>query len=124
MQVYNSHEEYLYNMFTYTSSEAKRLWKRTIKEQWNYECAYCGSEEQLTIDHVTPQSKGGTDFSINAVCCCRSCNQSKGHIPLEEWYKKQSFFSQSKLQKIKEWIAGNTAKPQLYTYGKRTNKVI
>lgn len=124
MPLYKSHTEYLYNMYTYTSSEARRLWRKTIKEEWNYECAYCGSKNELTIDHVVPQSKGGSDFSTNAVCCCNSCNQSKAHTPLEEWYKKQSFFSETKLKKIKEWTAGEIAKPQLYTYGKRTNKLI
>lgn len=124
MVLYNSPSEYLYHMYTCTSSEAKRLWRKTIKEKWDYKCAYCESSEELTIDHVVPQSKGGSDFTTNTVCCCKNCNQSKGHTPVEEWYRKQSFFSEQKLNKIKEWTAGETAKPQLYTYGKRTNKLI
>lgn len=39
----------------------------------------------LTVDHLIPQSKGGT-FSINnLVPCCRQCNSMKGDSELPEW---------------------------------------
>src|SRR5210317_1986733 len=65
-----SPEEYLFNLHTTSHSEAKRLWRKQIKESWNHKCAYCGSEEDLTLDHVIPQSKGGLDITRNVVCCC------------------------------------------------------
>jgi len=79
MDLLHSPSEYLFNLRTTSSSEAKRLWRKEIKEKWENQCAYCGSKENLTIDHIIPQSKGGTDFTKNVVCCCHSCNQSKGH---------------------------------------------
>ena len=44
-------------------------------------CQYCGNtfpEHKLTLDHVTPRSKGGPKTWENIVTCCKSCNQKKG----------------------------------------------
>ncbi len=37
----------------------------------------CGSEDKLTVDHLIPISKGGTDEASNMVACCTQCNSSK-----------------------------------------------
>jgi CRISPR/Cas system Type II protein with McrA/HNH and RuvC-like nuclease domain len=50
-------------------------------------CAYCGDEfssSQLTIDHVHPKSRGGTNQWTNCVTACRSCNHRKGNRTPEE----------------------------------------
>ena len=70
MRVLSSPQHYLFNLETTNSQEAKRLWRRKIKESWDYECAYCGSDNHITIDHIVPRSKGGADFTKNVVCCC------------------------------------------------------
>ncbi len=44
-------------------------------------CLYCGDRfrtSQLTRDHVTPISRGGTDEWANVVTACRRCNNHKG----------------------------------------------
>lgn len=50
-------------------------------------CQYCGStpgKSKLTIDHVTPRSKGGQHIWTNLVAACKRCNQKKGaHTPTE-----------------------------------------
>ena len=43
-----------------------------------YRCAHCGAYEDLTIDHIMPLSKGGTDDLDNLRLLCRACNSSKG----------------------------------------------
>jgi hypothetical protein len=63
-----SPQDYLFNLQTTSSSEAKRLWRKQIKESWNHKCAYCDSEENLTLDHIIPQCKGGLDITRNVVC--------------------------------------------------------
>ena len=93
MKLLSSPRQYLFNLKTTSSAEALRMWRRNVKEKWNYKCAYCGSGKNLTIDHVVPRCKGGTDFTKNVVCCCHSCNQSKSHSPWEEWYFSQDFFN-------------------------------
>jgi len=55
MPLYNSPQAYVFNLQTTSSAEAKRMWRRKIKEEWDLKCAYCGSEEELTIDHVVPK---------------------------------------------------------------------
>jgi hypothetical protein len=44
-------------------------------------CQYCLNRypvSDLTIDHVHPRSKGGTDDHSNRVLACRPCNSRKG----------------------------------------------
>jgi uncharacterized protein YihD (DUF1040 family) len=50
-----------------------------------FKCVYCGSRENLTLDHVIPQSKDGSHDPENLATCCSSCNSSKGAKSLEEW---------------------------------------
>ena len=120
MEILSTPHHYLFNLETLSSSEAKKLWRRKIKERWDYECAYCGSTKNLTIDHVVPRSKGGTDFTKNVVCCCHDCNQSKSHTPWEDWYFSQEFFSMKRHNKINEWM--EPAPPQnLFAYRPRRN---
>ena len=74
-------DHYLSNLIAMTSSEAKRLWRRSIKEHFDYTCIYCGKSydlSMLSIDHVHPRSRGGKDVASNAVCACTRCNQEKG----------------------------------------------
>jgi endonuclease I len=46
-------------------------------------CAYCGAGieqcDRLTLDHLKPHSKGGTNAPTNLVTCCLSCNSSRGN---------------------------------------------
>ena len=83
-------EHYLQNLIVMTSSDAKRLWRKSIKEANNYECIYCGEkhyEHDLTIDHVHPRTMGGNDITSNCVPACRSCNQSKGSTNWLTWFR-------------------------------------
>lgn len=42
------------------------------------QCAHCGEEDNLSIDHIRPISKGGSDDLDNLQILCRSCNSRKG----------------------------------------------
>ena len=71
------------------------------------ECCYCGCtpkrNQRLTRDHLLPISKGGTTTQDNIVPACSSCNSSKGAEDFKDWFFKQSFFSQERLNKIFKW---------------------
>ena len=41
-------------------------------------CVVCGSTDRLTIDHIVPVSKGGTNDIDNLQSMCQPCNSSKG----------------------------------------------
>ena len=43
-----------------------------------FQCAYCGSPEDLTFDHVIPRSRGGRTSWDNIVAACSPCNLKKG----------------------------------------------
>jgi DNA-directed RNA polymerase subunit RPC12/RpoP len=58
--------------------------RNLIYKRDNYECQYCGSKKNLTIDHVKPRSKGGNDTWTNLVTACSSCNVKKGSKTLKE----------------------------------------
>jgi 5-methylcytosine-specific restriction endonuclease McrA len=113
-------KEYIFNLHTTSSSEAKRLWRKHIKDSWENKCAYCGSEDNLTIDHIIPQSKGGADFTKNVVCCCHNCNQSKGHEHWKLWYVQQDFYSEERFDKIEEWMKPDPP-TNLFAYRPRRN---
>jgi hypothetical protein len=49
-------------------------------------CNYCGSRDYLSIDHLIPKAKSGSDTADNMVWACRSCNSAKGDIDLLDWY--------------------------------------
>lgn len=119
--VYNSPDEYLYNLEVSTSSEAKRLWKKSIKKEWNEKCAYCNSEEDLTIDHIIPQSKGGKNTKNNVVCACKSCNLQKGYTHWEDWFKSQEFFTVERMSDILEWMKEDNSSPYVVYRPRRNN---
>lgn len=57
-------------------------------EEYNYRCAYCGCElntETITIDHVIPIVRGGTNYIDNLVPACCSCNSRKHTKTAEEY---------------------------------------
>lgn len=57
---------------------ARRDRSRVLQRD-GFACRYCGARANpMTIDHVLPISKGGTNDLRNLVSCCMSCNSRKG----------------------------------------------
>lgn len=65
----------------------RRLTLFDLAKIHGYICQYCLKKHplsDLTIDHVTPKSKGGQDNHENRVLSCGRCNRDKAaHMP---WY--------------------------------------
>lgn len=56
--------------------------RRQLAEEANYRCGYCLSEETfmgvpLTIDHIVPLARGGSNRRENLWLACRQCNEIK-----------------------------------------------
>ena len=67
-------------------------WSSSIRE-WIKEneqrdiCNYCGKkEENLTIEHILPLSRGGPDHPDNTVWICKECNLKKSSKRLYEFF--------------------------------------
>ena len=61
-----------------------RVNRRGVFRRDKYECVYCGSSKELTIDHVIPRSRGGKNSWTNLVTCCQKCNLKKGNKTPDE----------------------------------------
>lgn len=73
--------------FHQTIYKVPRCTKKRIHIRDGYVCAYCGKKckkEQLTVDHIHPESLGGKLTWINSVTSCRRCNNKKANKTLEE----------------------------------------
>jgi hypothetical protein len=67
--------------------EKVTLNKWTLFARDRHVCAYCAGrfpEDELTMEHVTPLSRGGRQAWMNLVTACRGCNHRKGSRTPEE----------------------------------------
>lgn len=58
--------------------------RKNVHIRDHYMCQYCGSHENLTLDHVHPVSRGGKSNWENVVTACYRCNSKKGNKTPEE----------------------------------------
>jgi 5-methylcytosine-specific restriction endonuclease McrA len=61
--------------------------RKNLYRRDSFTCQYCGKRpgaEDLTIDHVTPRSRGGRTSWENCVLACVECNKQKANRPPEE----------------------------------------
>lgn len=65
-----------------TDRERRAHISRTIRAEVyrrdGHACVECGTDEHLSLDHIFPWSKGGSDEIENLRTLCRSCNSRKG----------------------------------------------
>jgi 5-methylcytosine-specific restriction endonuclease McrA len=52
--------------------------RQAVLEKSGYKCVYCGSLENLQVDHITPVARGGSDDISNLQTLCSRCNSNKG----------------------------------------------
>ncbi len=51
--------------------------RKAVLEKYDSTCAYCGSREKPTIDHIVSLIDGGTNDIDNLQVLCHGCNASK-----------------------------------------------
>jgi len=75
------------------------------KMYFNNRCAYCNSDDNITIDHIIPFSKKGRNIRGNIVPSCMNCNVSKSNKDYSLWYKEQKFYSEDNYNRIIKYIS-------------------
>lgn len=84
------------NLFRWNQSEAKRkatklnngifeISDKEIINLYNTPCAYCGSTNNISLDHIVPLSRGGSHSIGNLISACMPCNLSKNSKTIMEW---------------------------------------
>ena len=59
-----------------------------LAEAQNWKCCFCGcymdhipgKKTSVTVEHVLPKSKGGTDDPSNLAASCHTCNNNRGNL--------------------------------------------
>ena len=120
----NCEQDLLVNLIELSPRNARRKFRQSIFESWEWKCAYCDKDldaKSATIDHIVPKFKGGHNVKSNMICSCSKCNRSKGSVLLEDWYNpSNSHYSEERLGKIKHWIEDNSAPIKLVSSDKAT----
>jgi 5-methylcytosine-specific restriction endonuclease McrA len=72
-----------------------------VFERDDYRCVYCGQRfaaDELSVDHVEPQVRGGDQSSGNLVTACRGCNTLKGHRRVSQFLRENPTARENFLQ--------------------------
>lgn len=59
--------------------------RQLVRQRAQFLCEYCHSPEAIspdrfTLDHIQPQSKGGTDSLNNLALSCHRCNERRSNV--------------------------------------------
>jgi hypothetical protein len=73
--------------------KANEVRKEANKLRWfvfkrdGFKCQKCRKQEDLSLDHIVPVSKGGKTESKNLQTLCENCNTKKSNYIKDEKYK-------------------------------------
>jgi len=106
------HKLYQQNHRQHDITEAE--WRSCLKV-FDNTCAYCGLPYKqhivkrmgkyiiMNFHKEHSDDKGYNDLR-NALPACKSCNSRKHDSDMEEWYRRQKFFSEERYNKIIWWL--------------------
>lgn len=106
IKLYKKHNARMNFMRSLEYSFSLEQWEE-CKKYFNHRCAYCGDEVKLTKDHYIPVVLGGIFTKDNIIPACITCNKSKQQKIFDEWYPKQSFYNEDRLNRIKIYLELN-----------------
>ena len=101
--MFNSEQEPLALLIELTPKLAKKRYRQSIYDAWDCKCGYCG-DDATSLDHIIPRFRSGSSNRNNLIPACRRCNTSKASSLITDWYQKQDFFSQARMDRINAWV--------------------
>ncbi len=107
LPLFDRPQDYVHNLITMKSSDAKRLHRQAILEKWDNHCCYCAAKfppEQLTLDHIRPKRRGGSSFTNNLAPSCAPCNRKKGTSNWVDFMRSTFGCQPEREQLIYSWI--------------------
>ena len=97
--------------------------KEYLLEKYGHTCQYCGGasgDDVLEWEHMVSKRNGGTDKVSNSALACRTCNQQKDSLNLNQWLDKlksapkPSELNQKRIALITQFLEGNPLKSKNY----------
>ncbi|MCI0709765.1 MAG: RNA-guided endonuclease IscB [Chloroflexi bacterium] len=90
-----------------------------LLEKWGRQCAYCGKTSvPLEVEHIVPQTRGGSQRVPNLTIACEPCNRKKGNQTAAE-FGYPEIQAQAK-QPLKDAAVVNATRRTLYEQLKAT----
>lgn len=111
--MFSCEQEPLALLIELTPKLAKKRYRQSIYEAWDNKCGYCG-DEATSLDHIIPRFRSGSSNRNNLLPACRRCNTSKASHLINDWYAKQDFFSQAKMDRINAWVRNEPTEVCIY----------
>lgn len=106
--MFHTESDLLANLIVLSPKLARKRFRESIFESWNWQCAYCDrslSDRDATIDHIIPKHKGGHSTRNNLACSCSNCNRAKGSQNVFDYLNPtHTHYSEQRLDKIKKWM--------------------
>jgi len=102
--MFSCEQEPLSLLIELTPKLAKKRYRQSIYEAWDYRCGYCG-DHATSLDHIVPRFRSGSSYRNNLIPACRRCNTNKASAKMEDWYRQQIYFNEEHLVKIQAWMS-------------------
>lgn len=93
-KAWNEANKQRYNLHVATShikrkiakeSKSYKILDKEFRKLYASPCAFCGSTDKITMDHIIPISRSGNHSIGNLQPLCRSCNSSKNNRLVSEY---------------------------------------
>ena len=89
--------------------------RQRVLERDGLNCVYCDedlSDAEIHMDHVIPESKGGTTDYNNLQVTCRKCNLAKGVLTESEFENRLRVRATNILNRLGTWYPGRESNSQ------------
>jgi len=113
-----SENDLLANLIVLSPKVARKRFRNSIFEAWNWKCAYCDcclTGDTATIDHIVPKRKGGHSTRNNLCCSCTRCNRSKATKDVFEYMNEtHPNYSKERVSRINTWMKQETCSLKIF----------